>query len=210
MSETTTEPIAHALRVSRRIRATPERLFRLWTDPAQLRHWWRMDGPGWAFAGAEIDLRVGGAYRLSMTGPDGQEHVAVGVYRELAPPVRLAFTWDWENPAHRTMPGAYTSPNNSTNPLFNSPRSMAPGDILDAMDGQPATALSETNFADFSPELEGSPHGSIHNAAGGDMSFFDTAAKARSSMPITPTSTSSGPTGPRPTRRTPLLLPPPG
>jgi polyphenol oxidase len=118
--------------------------------------------------------------------------------------------WDWENPAHRTMPGAYTSPNNSTNPLFNSPRSMAPGDILDAMDGQPATALSETNFADFSPELEGSPHGSIHNAAGGDMSFFDTAAKARSSMPITPTSTSSGPTGPRPTRRTPLLLPPPG
>jgi polyphenol oxidase len=85
--------------------------------------------------------------------------------------------WDWENPAHRTMPSAYTSPNNSTNPLFNSPRSMGPGDTLDATDGQPATALSETNFADFSPELEGSPHGSIHNAVGGDMSFFDTAAK---------------------------------
>jgi len=85
--------------------------------------------------------------------------------------------WDWENPAHRTMPGAYTSPNNNTNPLFNSPRSMAPGDTLDPTDGQPATALSETNFADFSPELEGSPHGSIHNAVGGDMSAFDTAAK---------------------------------
>ncbi len=51
MSETTIDPLAHALRVSRRIRATPERLFRLWTDPAQLRHWWRMDGPGWSFAG---------------------------------------------------------------------------------------------------------------------------------------------------------------
>ena len=101
MSETTTDTIAHALRVSRRIRATPERLFRLWTDPAQLRHWWRMDGPGWSFAGADVDLRVGGAYRLAMTGPDGQEHVAVGVYREVAPPTRLAFTWDWENPANR-------------------------------------------------------------------------------------------------------------
>jgi hypothetical protein len=85
--------------------------------------------------------------------------------------------WDWENPAHRTMPSAYTSPNNSTNPLSNSLRSMGPGDTLDPTDGQPATALSETNFADFSPELEGSPHGSIHNAVGGDMSFFDTAAK---------------------------------
>ena len=85
--------------------------------------------------------------------------------------------WDWENPAHRKMPSAYTSPNDSTNPLFNSPRSMGPSDTLDPTDGQPATALSETNFADFSPELEGSPHGSIHNAVGGDMSFFDTAAK---------------------------------
>ena len=101
MSETTIDDIAHALRVSRRIHATPERLFRLWTDPAQLRHWWRMDGPGWTFAGAEVDLRIGGAYRLAMTGPDGQEHVAVGVYREIAPFVRLAFTWDWENPANR-------------------------------------------------------------------------------------------------------------
>ena len=101
MSETTIGANAHALRVSRRIHATRERLFRLWTDPAQLRHWWRMDGPGWTFAGAEVDLRIGGSYRLSMTGPDGQEHVAVGVYREIAPPVRLAFTWDWENPANR-------------------------------------------------------------------------------------------------------------
>lgn len=92
---------AHALRISRRIRAAPERLFKAWTDPAQLRHWWRMNEPGWIFAGAEVDLRVGGTYRLGMTAPDGRTHVAVGVYRELEPPTRLAFTWEWEDAAHR-------------------------------------------------------------------------------------------------------------
>jgi polyphenol oxidase len=92
------------------------------------------------------------------------------------PNFRLPY-WDWENPAHRRMPSAYTSPNNNTNPLFNAPRSMAPGDVLDPTDGQPATALAETTFADFSPEIEGSPHGSVHVEVGGDMSAFDTAAK---------------------------------
>ena len=88
----------HALRLSRTIPATPEALFRAWTDPHQLQHWWRQEGDGWAFAGASIDLRVGGGYRLGMTGPDGTKHVAVGVYREIERPVRLVFTWDWEAP----------------------------------------------------------------------------------------------------------------
>jgi uncharacterized protein YndB with AHSA1/START domain len=89
------------LRVSQTIRATPERLFRSWTDPQLLARWWRMDGPGWRFAGASIDLRVGGEYRIAMTDPAGKTHTAVGVYREVEPPTRLAFTWDWEDPGHR-------------------------------------------------------------------------------------------------------------
>jgi len=90
-----------SLRVSQKIRATPERLFRAWTDPEELMHWWRMEGEGWAFVGADVDLRVGGQYRLSMKAPDGQVHTSVGVYREVNRPTRLAFTWDWENPANR-------------------------------------------------------------------------------------------------------------
>ena len=90
-----------SVRVSQIIRATTERLFRAWTDPDELQHWWRMEGDGWAFAHASLDLRVGGRYELAMTSPDGQLHVAAGVYREVRPPTRLAFTWDWENPAHR-------------------------------------------------------------------------------------------------------------
>lgn len=92
---------SHALRVSRIIQADAETLFRAWTDPHELMHWWCQEGDGWAFAGASIDLRVGGAYRLAMTGPDGQTHVAAGVYRDVRRPTRLVFTWDWENPANR-------------------------------------------------------------------------------------------------------------
>ena len=87
----------HSLRVSRIIRADPDTLFRAWTDPRELMHWWRQEGDGWTFAGASIDLRVGGRYRLGMTGPDGKTHVAVGD-RAVHRPVRLAFTWDWEGP----------------------------------------------------------------------------------------------------------------
>jgi uncharacterized protein YndB with AHSA1/START domain len=87
-----------SLRVSRIIRADTETLFRAWTDPQVLMHWWRQEGEGWAFAGASIDLRVGGRYRLAMTSPDGSTHAAAGVYRDVDRPVRLVFTWDWEDP----------------------------------------------------------------------------------------------------------------
>lgn len=84
------------LQVSRVIRADAADLFRAWTDPQELVHWWRQEAPGWSFAGASLDLRVGGRYRLSMRAPDGATHTAHGVYHEIEPARRLAFTWDWE------------------------------------------------------------------------------------------------------------------
>jgi uncharacterized protein YndB with AHSA1/START domain len=44
---------------------------------------------------AEVDLAVGGRYRVAMRTPSGL-HVAHGVYREIEPPHRLVFTWQWE------------------------------------------------------------------------------------------------------------------
>lgn len=91
----------HSLRLSKTIRADRDTLFRAWTDPEALRHWWRMEEKGWAFALASVDVRVGGRYRLGMTDPDGRLHVAAGEYREVERPRRLVFTWDWENPTDR-------------------------------------------------------------------------------------------------------------
>lgn len=97
-------PATLSLTVSRVIRRNADALFRAWTDPRELMHWWRQEGDGWTFARASIDLRVGGAYRLGMNAPDGRTHVATGVYREIEPPRRLVFTWDWEdNPVGDTL-----------------------------------------------------------------------------------------------------------
>jgi uncharacterized protein YndB with AHSA1/START domain len=46
---------------------------------------------------AEVDLRVGGKYRIEMLSPEGIRHTAVGRYREIAVPEKLIFTWFWEN-----------------------------------------------------------------------------------------------------------------
>jgi len=47
----------------------------------------------------EVDLRVGGRYRIAFQA-SGSENVNVvsGVYREIVPPKKLVFTWKWESP----------------------------------------------------------------------------------------------------------------
>ncbi len=39
-----------------------------------------------------MDVRPGGAYRIVMRGPDGVDHPAKGVYREVVEPERLVMT----------------------------------------------------------------------------------------------------------------------
>lgn len=83
----------HVLRMEREFAAPPERVFAAFTDPRLFAQWW---GPeGMACPVCEIDLRVGGTWRTCMRGTLG-EHWVSGVYREIAPPRRLAFTWAWE------------------------------------------------------------------------------------------------------------------
>ena len=70
----------------------PEKVWRAWTDPQALVRWF---GPAEADTAEviELDLRVGGRYRIAFGSPDGSEHEAAGVYTEVVPARRLAFTW---------------------------------------------------------------------------------------------------------------------
>jgi uncharacterized protein YndB with AHSA1/START domain len=77
--------------VRRTIAATPERLFAAWTVPAQLVTWW---GPAPVRClGAEVDLRVGGAYRIRNGLPDGSELVIAGTFERIEPPTLLVYSW---------------------------------------------------------------------------------------------------------------------
>jgi len=83
-----------ALNLRRMLSATPERVFRAWTVPGELQKWW---GPGeFTAPQVEIDLRVGGKYRIAMKPPQGDIVYLGGEYREVEPPHRLVFTWQWE------------------------------------------------------------------------------------------------------------------
>jgi uncharacterized protein YndB with AHSA1/START domain len=88
------------LQMNRRFEASRERVFDAWTNPEVLREWWRA-GPDWETPAAEVDLRPGGSYRLSMRDTEkGETHTVFGEYKEVQPPERLVYTWSWEsNPA---------------------------------------------------------------------------------------------------------------
>jgi uncharacterized protein YndB with AHSA1/START domain len=79
--------------MTRTVPAPREEVFRAWTDPEELKRWF---GPGeFTIPEAELDVRPGGAYEIVMQAPDGNQMRLKGVYREIAPPERLVFTWSW-------------------------------------------------------------------------------------------------------------------
>jgi uncharacterized protein YndB with AHSA1/START domain len=87
--------LAATLVVRRRINARPEKLFAAWTQPELLVRWW---GPrGVACPTAEIDLRVGGSYRIANEFPDGTVVWIAGVFEVIEPPHRLTYTWKLES-----------------------------------------------------------------------------------------------------------------
>jgi uncharacterized protein YndB with AHSA1/START domain len=81
-----------ALVLTRVYPVAPAKVWRAWTDPAALRVWWNQaDSPRWV---AELDVRVGGRYRVVLRDPEGEYHDVCGVYREVVPNRRLVFTWN--------------------------------------------------------------------------------------------------------------------
>ena len=87
---------AITLHLTRTFVAPRERVFREWTDPEALKRWF---GPvGYSTPSPEVDLRVGGQYRLAMRNlPDGDIFYLTGAYREVRPPEKLVYTWRWES-----------------------------------------------------------------------------------------------------------------
>lgn len=85
----------HTLRLERRFRAAPDRVFRALTDPAILKTWW--GPPGFTTPRAELDVRPGGAYAIDMQAPSGNNLRIRGTFREVVAPSRLVYTWAWQD-----------------------------------------------------------------------------------------------------------------
>jgi uncharacterized protein YndB with AHSA1/START domain len=78
----------------RQFAASPERIFHAWTSAEELNLW---SAPGPTVARADVDLRVGGRFSIAMEASDGVAHLVRGTYREIDPPRKLVYTWQWES-----------------------------------------------------------------------------------------------------------------
>jgi uncharacterized protein YndB with AHSA1/START domain len=73
-------------------------VFSAWTNPDHMKHWLH-PGPEWSNPVIEVDLRVGGQYRLGFQHLDKPEVVFVfGRFLAIEQGKLLVYTWGWEAP----------------------------------------------------------------------------------------------------------------
>ena len=91
----------NTVRLHRVLRATPERVYRAFLDPDAMCKW----SPPHGFTGKvhEIDVRVGGGYRMSFTNfSTGKSHSFGGTYLELIPHETIRYNDRFDDP---NLPG---------------------------------------------------------------------------------------------------------
>ena len=91
-----TDGVELALRLERDLPAPRSLVFRMHAEAEQWRRWWGPEGFG--VASIEVDLHVGGGYRIGMQPPQGDPFFLTGEFREVEPPARLAYSFVWEEP----------------------------------------------------------------------------------------------------------------
>ena len=94
----TQSPATITLQVKRTFQAPRERVFHAWTDRAELVRWFAPSAD-YSTVVSELDLRVGGRYRVEMRQKGGNVHTVFGTYQEIKRPEKIVFTWRWEGEA---------------------------------------------------------------------------------------------------------------
>jgi uncharacterized protein YndB with AHSA1/START domain len=92
--KTPSSPKGFKLTVTRVIQAPVDMVFRAWTEPEQLRHWFSPVDVECRSLSA--DIKTGGSFRIHMVSKKG-DHIATGKYLEIIPNQRLQFSWTWES-----------------------------------------------------------------------------------------------------------------
>jgi uncharacterized protein YndB with AHSA1/START domain len=81
--------------ITRTLDATPEAVFKAWSDPSEMLKW---GGPkDYPMASTEGEVRPGGKWKATLRSPDGEELKQSGVWRDLRAPKHLALTFGWDN-----------------------------------------------------------------------------------------------------------------
>ena len=90
-----------SLTLTRRLHARPEKVYAAWADPLNLVQWFAQTQAKPGSLEADLDVRVGGRYRISWSDEKGEHFEVGGAYREVVPNARLQFTWAWHSTPER-------------------------------------------------------------------------------------------------------------
>ncbi len=78
--------------VTRTINAPARLVFEAWTKPELFQRWWVPKSLGLSLVSCEMDVRVGGKYRLVFRQGASEPMAFFGTYREVTPHSRLVWT----------------------------------------------------------------------------------------------------------------------
>ena len=88
-----TSPQDLVLEITRVLDAPRALVFKVWSQPEHLVRWW---GPeGFTLPDCTVEFHPGGTFYCLMRSPEGSDHRMHGVYREIAEPEKITFTWCW-------------------------------------------------------------------------------------------------------------------
>jgi uncharacterized protein YndB with AHSA1/START domain len=83
-----------AFSMSRVFDASRELVWKVYTDPQLVPRWW---GPHrYSTIVDKMELRVGGVWRYIQSDTEGNEFAFNGIYKEIRPPERLVYTFEFE------------------------------------------------------------------------------------------------------------------
>lgn len=78
--------------ITRLFNGPPRIVFEAWTRPELMKQWWAPKSSGVPLLSCEMDVRVGGGYRLEFGQDAASSFAFFGKYLEVTPPSRLAWT----------------------------------------------------------------------------------------------------------------------
>jgi len=76
--------------ITRIFDAPRELVWKAWTDPEHIKHWW---GPkNFTAPFCQVDFRVGGVYLFCMRSPEGRDYWSTGIFRDIVKLERIICT----------------------------------------------------------------------------------------------------------------------
>jgi uncharacterized protein YndB with AHSA1/START domain len=99
LTKITAKPGEREVVVTRVFDAPRELVFKAYNDPKLIPQWW---GPRkYTTTITKMDMRPGGAWRFVQHDSEGHEYAFSGVFREIVPPKRIVWTFEFEGmPCH--------------------------------------------------------------------------------------------------------------